>query len=137
MMGMYINLSSMTPWNSYSLNPSKDFNFEAILIWNFHKMEYLIGLVVSEILTDKQTKNKQTIIWLALSLFFLRGGEIRPRYFNALGVWGRGIDILLLGCCTRFLCTLIKWCSQLAKITIPPHPPLYSSPSPPIEWGPY
>ena len=28
------------------------------------------------------------------------------------------IDVLLLGCCTRFPCHLIMWCSQLAKITI-------------------
>ena len=29
------------------------------------------------------------------------------------------IDILFLGSCTRFSFTLIKWCSQLVKITIP------------------
>ena len=34
------------------------------------------------------------------------------------------IDILLLGCCTGFSYTLIKWCSQLAKIIIPHPPPL-------------
>ena len=38
------------------------------------------------------------------------------------------IDLLLLGCCTRFLCTLIKWWSQLARTTI--HP----SPSNPPRW---
>ena len=27
------------------------------------------------------------------------------------------IDLLLFGCCTRFSCTQIKWCSQLAKPT--------------------
>ena len=29
------------------------------------------------------------------------------------------IDTLILGCCTKFSCTLIKQCSQLAKIAIP------------------
>ena len=32
----------------------------------------------------------------------------------------RLINILLLGCCARFLCTLIMWCSQLASIKISP-----------------
>ena len=36
------------------------------------------------------------------------------------------IDILFLGCCTRFLCTLIKWYSQLVKIPIPIIHPLYT-----------
>ena len=51
------------------------------------------------------------------------------------------MDILLLGCCTRFSCTLKKWYSQLAKITIPSIHPLYPIPSPPNgwtnKWGPY
>ena len=44
-------------------------------------------------------------------------------------VW---IDILLLWCCTRLSCTLIKCCSQLAKIKI--QPSLYPFPFPPTEW---
>ena len=42
-----------------------------------------------------------------------------PVYLNVIK-----IDILLLWCCTRFSCTMIKWCSQLAKITIPTIHPL-------------
>ena len=46
------------------------------------------------------------------------------RFFNIFAyfyfVKHREIDILLLRCCTRFSCTLIKWYLQLAKITIPP-----------------
>ena len=30
------------------------------------------------------------------------------------------IDLKLLGCCTRFTCTLIKWYSKLAKKNIEP-----------------
>ena len=44
------------------------------------------------------------------------------------------MDILLLGYCTRFSCPLIKWCSQLAKLTLPPIHPLYKTPSPPNGW---
>ena len=39
-------------------------------------------------------------------------------------------DILLHGCCTRFSCTLIKRCSQLAKLMIPP--PYHYTPFPPL-----
>ena len=43
--------------------------------------------------------------------------------------------ILLLGCCIIFfIYWLIKWCSQLAKITIPPIHPLYLIPSSPTGW---
>ena len=40
--------------------------------------------------------------------------------------WLQKMDPLLLGCYTRFSCSLIKWNSQWAKITIPPlpYPPL-------------
>ena len=43
------------------------------------------------------------------------------------------IHILLLGCYTRFSFTLIKWCWQLAKITILLIQPLYPIPLLPIE----
>ena len=43
---------------------------------------------------------------------------------------GRIVHILLPGCCNRFSCTQIKWCSQLAKVTIPLIHPLYPIPSP-------
>ena len=46
--------------------------------------------------------------------------------FNVLNVY-----ISLIGCCTRFSCTLVKWCSHLAKITIPTGSP--STPSPPLQ----
>ena len=48
--------------------------------------------------------------------------------------WILAINKLVLGCCTTFLCTLIKCCSQLAKITIPSTEPLYTFPSPPTRW---
>ena len=41
---------------------------------------------------------------------------------------------LLLGCCTRFSCNLIKWCQQLAKMTVPPFHSLYPIPSSPTGW---
>ena len=46
------------------------------------------------------------------------------------------LDILLLGvgCFTRFSCTLIKYYSQLAKISISPIHTLYSNLSPHTRW---
>ena len=44
------------------------------------------------------------------------------------------IDILILGCCTRFSCSLIKLYSYLAKITLPSIHPLYPVPYLPIRW---
>ena len=41
---------------------------------------------------------------------------------------------MLLGCCIRFSCILIKWYLQLARITIPPIKPLYPIFSPPSGW---
>ena len=38
-------------------------------------------------------------------------------------------NILLLGCCKRYSCTLIKWYSLLSKITIPSIHQLYPIPS--------
>ena len=49
--------------------------------------------------------------------------------FTSLNVYILTIDVLSLGCSTKFLCTLIKWCSQLAKITILPDHPIYLLPS--------
>ena len=48
--------------------------------------------------------------------------ETNPRQFIT-------INILLLGCFTRFLSTLMKCCLQLAKITIPTSTPLTN------RWG--
>ena len=42
------------------------------------------------------------------------------------------MDILLLGCCTRFSCTLINLYSQMAKITICSY--THFTPSPPTGW---
>ena len=50
------------------------------------------------------------------------------------GVFVQEMDILLLGCCTRFLFTLIKLYSQLANITIPLIQPLYHISSSITEW---
>ena len=44
------------------------------------------------------------------------------------------MDIFLIGSYTRFSCSLIKWKTQRAKITIPPFHPLYPIPSPPTGW---
>ena len=43
------------------------------------------------------------------------------------------MDIILIGCCIRFSCTLLKWCLQLANIT-PSPPTLYHIPSSPTGW---
>ena len=40
------------------------------------------------------------------------------RQLYQVHVSAKEMDILLLGCCTRFSCTLMKWCSQLDKIRI-------------------
>ena len=60
-------------------------------------------------------------------LFYIRVSDPKFCYIMVNREW---IDILLLGCCTRFPCTLIKSCSQLAKITLPSNP----LPSPPTGW---
>ena len=39
------------------------------------------------------------------------------------------MTLLLLGCCTRFACTLIKRCSKLAKITLHPIHSLFKEPT--------
>ena len=45
------------------------------------------------------------------------------------------MEISLLGCYARFSCSVIKWNSQRANITIPPNQPLYITPSPqPTGW---
>ena len=36
-------------------------------------------------------------------------------YQDMLGIPDQVMDMLLLGCCTRFLYTVIKWCSQRYK----------------------
>ena len=39
-----------------------------------------------------------------------------PQSIAKLFIFVTGIDIVILGCCTRFQCTLIKWYLKLAKI---------------------
>ena len=48
--------------------------------------------------------------------------------------WQTTIDILLLGCCTRFSCPLMKYNSQLAKLMMSSINSFYPIPSPPNGW---
>ena len=70
----------------------------------FPKIEIFLSVIILSLgQTDRLS------IYLLFSLFFS----------FTLTLFDCKIEILLLGCCTRFLCTLIKWCSQQAKINHP------------------
>ena len=96
-----------------------NFSFRVSDIYEFFFLHSLFHFFVMK--TDHLLYNSVWPFWF--QDFFVIRYSLKLSYL----LFSRKIDILSLGCYTKFLCSLIKWCSQLSKITIPPLP--YSLPS--------
>ena len=78
-------------------------------------------------------QNSQKLLFQPIRICYYKtlGTSVINRPLSPLSL---SLCILLLGCCTRFSYTLIKRCTQLAKLTFHPLYPITSPPSGGMNW---